>query len=496
MSMPGWETASDDAQPPDASACWERRRHRLRLSVFGVVLVAALVASVGWVISRPAIYQANARMFIRPPNAQVDADPEAGVKAAAIQASVLMSSDMIQRLKKALAEEAGSPGQAPRIGRDGIVLRVDQLTETNLLSLVAEGADARQLAPVVNRWLDIFIASLGAQQSDSGAAMATDLGRQQADLEARIAAKRGQLSAFRQKNDIVAMEREQGEAVSRLKAMNEAANQATRDEAAAEADYAALTSAIAAGRAVVRDQDKPLIAQLEKRTLDIGEQLKELRQRFTDQYIALDPRTRVLAEQQKLLTERLAAVRRESQQAARNEARQNLESARQVVATLRGNLSALRRQAATFNEAFSLHEALVRELSQLEDSLDEIRGKGLKASVDRASLLIRADIVERAATPDDPVRPDYRRNALIAAGASFLLALAAALMVDFFFRSRRGPPPISVSVPVTMNQPPAMTPAAMTDVTPRPAMLEETTDDSGGEKPADNGQERSQKGRL
>jgi len=133
-------------------------------------------------------------------------------------------------------------------------------------------------------------------------------------LEQKVAAKRQEVEAFRSSNDIVSTERDEKPAVVRRQGPATDLNEAKGKLAAAEGQLRAARSAASSGQGVVAAKDNPTIADMEKRASQLREELRDLQQRFTPQYLDLDPvikatRGRLDNLEQQIKTERAAGQR-------------------------------------------------------------------------------------------------------------------------------------------------------------------------------------------
>ena len=106
------------------------------------------------------------------------------------------------------------------------------------------------------------IAASYRSTSSSALADAEDEARR---LDAAVADKLATVEAFRERHNIVSIEREENQVLARVKGLAVSLNTANEAAATAEGKLRSLQESIAAGRAVVRARDNPTLANLEQR---------------------------------------------------------------------------------------------------------------------------------------------------------------------------------------------------------------------------------------
>jgi hypothetical protein len=102
-------------------------------------------------------------------------------------------------------------------------------------------------------------------------------------------AERRDVEAFRIRNDIVSLQRDENEVLARVRNLSTSLSAANDRVAAAEGKVRALSASAAAGKAAVRSRDDPTLANIEQRASQIREELHDLEGRFTPDYLAKDP---------------------------------------------------------------------------------------------------------------------------------------------------------------------------------------------------------------
>jgi uncharacterized protein involved in exopolysaccharide biosynthesis len=185
-------------------------------------------------------------------------------------------------------------------------------------------------------------------------------------LDEQVAAKRQEVEAFRSTSDIVSTERDENQLLSAAKGLATALNKAKGKLAAAEGQLRAVRNAAAAGQGLVVAKDNPTVADLERRASQMREELHDLLQRFTPQYLDLDPdakakRARLANLEQQIKTERAA-----SQRAAVAEAEGKVTAAREAVDQLQEQINDNKGAAQTFMARCGEYKAMQEDLTHLE----------------------------------------------------------------------------------------------------------------------------------
>jgi len=404
--------------PPAAATGRGRNAARLFVLVFAVTAGAGLA----FTFLRPAIYQSAATLAIEPPLDDAGTEPRALLVETERQRA---TSHAV--LSRTLAALGGGGAPDPALPADPAalesMLEARTLPGTSWLQLVAEGPLAQALPVVVEAWVgayfDVRTRSTGEASDSQSEALRAEL----AGLEARVGEQRAALAEFRRAHDIVSLDRAENQALAQMRSASEALSRAREEQVSAAARLSAVREALAAGRPLDDGREQAAVANLEARATELREQLRDFEEQFTPRYMELDPK--IVAVQRKL--EDTEARIRERHQAARAavlaEAEQELARTRQRVATLEQRLEENKSGAAEFSARFAEHQALQAELQQLEDRVREVRSRLIGIETPSGDRRARVSVLEKPYTPDTPVRPHYRRDALRSLGAAALLAL-------------------------------------------------------------------------
>ena len=249
-----------------------------------------------------------------------------------------------------------------------------------------------------------------------------------------MTAKRQEVEALRSSNDIVSAERDENQLLSAAKGLALALNEAKSKLAAAEGQLRAVRNAASAGQALVVAKDNPTVADLERRASQLREELHDLQQRFTPQYLDLDPaikgtRARLGNLEQQIKTERAAG-----QRAAVAEAEGKVTAAREAVDQLQQQINENKSSVQTFLVRFGEFKAMQEDLTHLEQLHRAASDRLARLEASDSEVAPHLEILEAASVPQLPWRPLYGRDAGISLGAAVALGFLAIWLVEFFSR--------------------------------------------------------------
>src|SRR6516164_10106619 len=279
-----------------------------RLVVFSCVGLPVLLLGLTYTVMRPAEYQATARLEITPASATpasvvgstsvaATTGPEArgaeerGSQSFLREVQVLTSRPLLEEVVERLSKSGELPSDVRRDPVDGVrhMLSTETVEGTQVVLLRAEGPPRQFLARLVNTLTSVYQEHLATAYQKSTGTGADQLRDSVQALEQQVAAKRQKVEAFRASNDIVSTERDENQLLSAAKGLAIDLNEAKGKLAAAEGQLRAVRNAASAGQGLVSARDNPTVADLERRASQLREELHDLQQRFTPQYLDLDP---------------------------------------------------------------------------------------------------------------------------------------------------------------------------------------------------------------
>ena len=427
---------------PSTAELTNRRRRR----VFLGTLIIALVVSLGFTWLRPPEYRASALLEITPasesppPRGTAVGTPE-WTKPFLTQVQMLTSRPVLEVAAAQLGREGrdlSAFGPDPAAGMQSR-LEANPVTSTNVVELIASGERPELLAPVLNTIIAVYQDRL-AQAFRSASSQAIAQGDDEVKrLEATVAAKRRDVEAFRLRNDIVSLQRDENEVLARVRNLSTSLSAANDRVATAEGKLRARSDSAAAGKTAVRSRDDPTLANLEQRASQMREELRDLERGFTPEYLARDPK--VITQRTRLaeLEQQIVAQRASGQQTAIVEAQEELASARGASARIQSEMSSSRQEAARFNARFNEYKSRQDELGELETAYRDAVQRRAKLEASEKARTPTTNVLQAATTPRQPWRPLYWRDTGLAVGGSLVLALLAMWLVELLNRSEPRP---------------------------------------------------------
>ena len=423
----------------------QRRKNLIRFLIFLVVSVVCTAASLAYVFARSPVFESVAGILITPPESEGPATgtgigvlgvnaPDIGI--VSIERYQLLATPLLSRLLELVRREYGEMKGIPgNLAELQALIRIQRFEDTNIVTLRAAGPHPEILPIIVNRWLLLYTETQSRTEHDSASDERTRLTRQEEEMRVRIDEKRSEIETFRSRHDIVSMERDENQLVARLKGLTKSLDKAVEEELIAQGHFDAVSEALRNGKPVINQQDEAAMANLERRLLELQEQIKDFEQRFTKRYIDLDTDIQAVFRQRTLVEERIVELRERASAVVLNTAEQSLAGARQTVKGLRNELASSKHRIAEFSTRFAEHQALVGELKEMEKAHAQLRTKLLRREVNTESGVTKVEVLESASQPIEPIWPHYTRDAGIAVAGSLVLGIFAVILFDFFTRS-------------------------------------------------------------
>lgn len=457
-----------DTPPHGDHGAATRRSNRRRLLVFSIVFVAILLPGLVWNLLRPAEFLASARVQIAAGSTAARPDlvlPGGGVVDQATaapadlltQAQLLTSRPLLEAVLQQLERDGYPLGAA---GEDHVAtlqkaIAVRPVAGTEIVELQAIGESPELMARIVNTLIATYRDRLFVAHGSASDQAISNLRGEVERLGASIDEKRSQLAAFRTGSGVVSSERSENEALARIKGLSESLNKANEEAAKAEARLRTLQGSAAAGGSPVFSRDNPTLAAIEQRLSATREQLRDMERVYTPAFMAMDPTARALKARQAELERQLASSRSSSQQAALAAAEEDAAGARATVGRLRAQIDGLRREAQVFSGNFQVARAMEDDVIRLEGTRRNALERLEKLGASESARLPGLTLIEAAAVPQKPWRPDYLRDALINLVAAFVLGLLAVWFVELF---NRLPTPVAGGPTTVLMPPPWLAP--------------------------------------
>ena len=435
--------AREDSLPPSFDPVpWYRSR---RFVIFTIAFLLSLVVTLGYVFSRPAIYQSTATVLTVANTAVDQVSSEADIQHVAIQKQVLMGSAILAEISKQMRANSDEGEQSLKVADIRQMLDVRLIESTNLVELVAEGSDPDVLPELLNTWIDVYLAARAEAVSQATGETKQVIQNELDGLDNQINAKRNELEQFRKEHDISSSEREENEVLARLKGITESLNTASEEEVKAKARLDAINKAISRGQIVVPKEDTRTLSLLEQRAQELREELEELDRNYTREFMELSPTLKVIPEKLAALEKEIKRMRGQGQSIVRADAQQEYAAAKQTAEAIRQQLDKHKTKSAEFTNRFAVHDTLQEDLVGLELLHRETQERLIQIESKYTEKYPQVDVIDRAFKPHDPIRPDYATNAMIATVSSLLFGLFCIWITEFLTRKEQPKPSINIS---------------------------------------------------
>jgi succinoglycan biosynthesis transport protein ExoP len=450
------------------------RNSRRRALVFLCAFALALVGSLLYVYTRPAEYRAVGRLKITPaavvmPPVEAKNAPMVTSDAASFltEVQILTSRPLLQNVLDRLKQN----GAIPDLGGDPVaelqhMVHAEPIAGTQVVQLSAESRQQELVAPLVNTVIDSYRQQITDSYKGSADGAYSEVSDEVTRLDQEVKAKRQAVDAFRTEHDIVSIEHKENDVLAQIERLSQSYTDAKNRQAKAQAQLQALQNSAAAGKAVVRPKDDPVLADMQNRASVLREQWQELQRRYTPTYLALDLNTKSLQARLESLENQIRTQREASSRGNLVEAQEELAAAQRAVEKLRQDVVDNQKQAQEFATHLNEYKALRQDLDHLEDMHRAALDRLAKLQASEQERAPRVEVLE-AATPNSiPWRPDYQRDALLAVAGSIVFWLFAAWFVDFI-----AGPAIAPTMPTVMLQPPWITPTLGREMVVEPHSL-------------------------
>lgn len=418
------------------SSIEQPRRSSVRVRLFTIVFGTGLVIGFLWTVFQPMVYRSSATVLMSAPDAIDAAISEADVQNVAIQRTILLGGDITARLRDTLSEQYEHDVDPLSLRA---LLRVEPVADTNLVEMAAVGDEDLLLPVVVDTWIAVYLDVRRQAVEQSRAETMTAVQDELVGLQVRIEQARDALEQYRVDNQILSVERQENEVMSRLDGLNRALNTAVEEEVKARANLDTLRLAIQRGDKVVPKADTRSVAQLERELEELRARLLELNKRYTDEYIAKQAEYRAIPERIAELESRLVATYSQGQSTELRAAEQAHAASVQAVADLEQKLQAHKAEVEQFNRVYAAHEALAGDVERLEELHRDTQARLVQVEVRQVENYPQVSVIEPPATRAQRIGPNY----LLLVGGTVVGSTALAVFVVWlhgFLAGQREPP--------------------------------------------------------
>jgi polysaccharide biosynthesis transport protein len=425
-----------------------RRSPRRRAAAFLIAFIPAAAASLIYVYSQPPEYRAVARLQISPAAsvAQATDAKEApavvtDAKSFLTEVQVLTSRPLLQDVVKGLRQS----GELPDLGGDPVaalqaMLHTVPIAGTQIVELSATSPFQRLVSRLVNSVSQAYQQHIVSAYKGAAANTYGQVSDELKSLEAKIAARRNAVNAFRKQYDIVSIEHKENDVLADIQGLSESYTLANERFEKAKGRLDALRT----GKAVIHAKDDPTLADLQQRVSVLREQWHEMQGRFTPAYLSLDADAKALQARLADLEDQLKAQLAASQQNAVLDAQQELTAAQAAEDRLRQDVAANQQQAREFATHLNDYQAMREDLDHLESMHRAALDQLAKLQASERERAPRVQLLEAAAEARHPWRPDYRLEAVLGLAGAFAFGVLAAWFIDFIAGPTTPPMPAFV----------------------------------------------------
>lgn len=444
------------AEPISFQVPWYRRREFL---TFIVIFLLFSIAGLAYCFSRTPIFRSSAslalhgdaesnRYWATPGDTASNQNPVSDLQHVTVQSRILSDPHLLQSVWNAIqANGAIRSGAIQNFNALRNMLSVVILPDTNLVELRAEGSTPEILPALINAWIETYRAIRADDIDQSASSTNAALTDQLETLREEINRKRREIEAFRKSHGIMSEVRDENPVLTRLTGLNQALNQANDEAVKAQARLESVQESVARGEAVFLDNSNNAesLAELEKSAELLREQLAKLKQQYTPDYIRLVPDLRAVPEQLRAVEAKIASFGKVDQDRVLSIARQEARAADQKSQSLQRQLDEYKKTAGEFAARFSEYQAKQTQLRDLEERYRATGDKILKTEVRQHRKYPDIEVISEAFLPQQPIRPDYLRDAGITVVSSLILSLLGVWIANFLV-PRQAPVPATVTL--------------------------------------------------
>lgn len=405
-----------------------------RIVLFMLIFVPLVLALLSYVFLQPAVYQSKATVLTMAP-ASIQ-QTEIGQPNAGQHKPFLLGQALLEQTAERLNTKKGDLSWT--VDQLRAIFKVNPIPDTNLLQLMAEGANPNALQTALNAWIDTYVKSR-AQYLEEHTQKTIEQIAEQTDLVNRqVADKRKEIERFRLQYNIVSADNADNPIQARLQGLNESLNRALDDELKAKTKLDSVRNALSQGKQVVPESETQALAALSQQAVDLRDRLKRIQDQYTSEYIQLNPGLRQVKEQLVNVEKAIDEQTRSGASVALQEAENHYAAAHQTVLATQRQLAEHKLQAAEYTSQFSRLQSMQQELEQLESKRQEAEQRRANIEAGQRQNYPQVDVVDWASLPEKPIRPDYALQALFAFAGALLIALFGVWTIDFLSRDPTG----------------------------------------------------------
>lgn len=427
---PHYEMGADQHQNEQQAKGLQRQRWRVLVISFLVVLVAAL----SWIWSRPEIFQSQAIIHFSYPQQIGKELSTVPVEQIQLNEQRLTSFRVIQGVSDALLDSGINVSAESLYG----LLSTKAEVESRIITLSATGQEAALLEPVLSQWLTLYLDVLESETAENTSEDIQMIQQKLATLELKITEQRDLVEAFSVENNIVSIERDENRTLNKIKGLGSSLDAAELKESQSLAALESVKQSMEMGKVVTRPSDQDRIAKVRSAVASQTAELEVLGQRYTEEYMKLDPT--IVRKKADLSTnqEKLKQMISASQTLYIEDLQRNLLESNKNQQQLSTQLDSLSIQAKQFNQKLNQYKRLTTSLRQLEKQAQQLKNQVIEKEVEKP-FEARLSVLEKPFVPSYPIGPDYLRDSFIALAVALVVSVFSLLLFSFIVRQKQPP---------------------------------------------------------
>lgn len=427
---PHYAMGADQHQSEQQAKGLQRQRWRVLVVSFLVVLVAALA----WVWSRPEIFQSQAIIHFSYPQQIGKELSTVPIEQIQLNEQRLTSFRVIQGVSDALVDHGLNLSAESLYG----LLSTKAEVESRIITLNATGQDAAQLEPVLSQWLTLYLEVLESETAENTSEDIQLIQQKLAALELKIIDQRDLVEAFSVANNIVSIERDENRTLNKIKGLGASLDAAELKESQSLAALESVKQSMEMGKVVTRPSDQDRIAKVRSAVASQTAELTALGQRYTEEYMQLDPTIVRKKADLSANTQKLKQMIGASQTRHIEDLQRNLLESNKNQQQLSAQLDTLSIQAKQFNQKLNEYKRLTTSLRQLEKQAQNLKNQVIEKEVEKP-FEARLSVLEQPFVPSYPIGPNYLRDSLIALAAALVVSVFSLLLFSFIVRQKQPP---------------------------------------------------------
>lgn len=397
-----------------------KKRAQVLVGTFLIVLIIGL--SFVWL--RSPVYQSSALLrFVYPDAVTLEQNARANQEFA-LSDLRLTSLSILSSLSESLVL------RGVQLTPDELSIMLDSKVnaEQRLITLIAKNSHRESLTPLMENWLELFLAKYQRQQSTTSEKDSQLTEAKLLELEHMILQQRMILEQFSKDNDIISIESNENRILSKMQSVTEALNEAEQMQTKAAAQLAAIQQARIDGLPLVSSESRADMKLLISDIRALEQELEMFRRRYTEVYMKRDPAIVDKTKQLAVLNNELKMLV-QSDDLFEEEIRQLLISAEAQVNELLRQRKILLDSTQEFSTILAQYRSKTFDVEQLELQAQKQRAALIDITITRP-FEPRVDILEQPMTASSPIGPNYLRDS----GLVFALAMLSAALALIIYK--------------------------------------------------------------